>query len=185
MGKFFIGIINYYRNNFAEAKTSWERSLELDLNPWALRNLAMLSWKDNQVSEAANLLLEARSMTPTLLPLTIELGRCLIESGDNRSWLDLVKNMPENFRLNGRIRLLEAQAALNDKELQIVKQFFDDLVLVADLREGENSYTDLWVAYHVQRISNEENLPINDFLYLRVRDQFPIPKAFDFRMSQM
>ncbi|MBE2224765.1 MAG: hypothetical protein IAF02_24710 [Anaerolineae bacterium] len=63
-------------------------------------------------------------------------------------------------------------------------RFFADEVSVADIREGEESLSDLWFAYHQQRISQQENIPITDQLKARIRHEQPLPTIFDFRMIQ-
>jgi hypothetical protein len=77
---------------------------------------------------------------------------------------------------------LEAQAALAEGEINIVEQFFAHQVTVADLREGENSLTDLWFGYHEHRLSIDENVPVDGSLRARVRAEFHLPKEIDFRM---
>lgn len=180
-----LGIMYYHSGDFNSAQRSWERSLKLGENIWAMRNLAMLFWRKGKLDKAADLLAVARQKIPTLLPLTIEFGKCLIEAGRTHEWLVCVSKLPESIRLNGRIRLLEAQASLKENELQNVKRFFDDQIKVDDLREGDNSLSDLWFAYHKKRLIIEENLPSDEISTERVKEKFPVPEMFDFRMSEL
>ncbi len=179
---FHLGIMRHYAGDLVGSRGAWERSLELEWTPWTARNLAILAWEDGKVGEAAELLVEAWNAAPTILSLAVECGRCLIEAGCSREWLQQVQDLPPSIRSTGRIRLLEAQAALAEGELQVVEQFFSNQVIVADLREGENSLTDLWFGYHERRLSIDENVPVDEYLRARVRAEFPLPEEIDFRM---
>ena len=178
-----LGVMDYWAGDLHAARSSWERSLELAPTPWAARNLALLAWEQERLDEAASLLTRALRMAPNLLPLALESGRCLLEAGRTQEWLELLKELPWLIRLNGRIRLLQAQAALAENELVTVARFFAEKVILSDLREGESSLTDLWFAYHARRVSIEENVPLTDTLRARIREEYPLPEEFDFSMS--
>jgi len=180
---FHLGLMRHYDGDLDGACSAWERSLALEWTPWATRNLAVLAWQDGRVSEAADLLLEACDAAPGIVSLTVECGRCLIEAGRTQEWLKWVPDLPHLIRSNGRIRLLEAQAALVAGDLKIVSLFFTDRVTVADLREGEDSLSHLWFGYHEQRLSIDKNTPADDSLRARVRAEFPVPEEYDFRMK--
>jgi hypothetical protein len=64
-----------------------------------------------------------------------------------------------------------------------VAALFDGSLVVEDLREGERSLSELWFEYHTHRISQEEDLPIDESLRSRVRTSYPVPEFLDFRMS--
>ena len=82
-----------------------------------------------------------------------------------------------------RIRLLAGQAALAIHDFEAVEKLFADPPVVADLREGEVSLSQLWFAYHEQRISAEEGVSIDATLRRRVRSEHPVPLEIDFRMA--
>jgi hypothetical protein len=179
---FHLGVMRHYAGDLNGSRKAWQRSLSLEWTPWATRNLAILAWEDGCLDEAADLLVEACDAAPGILSLAFECGCCLIEAGRTHEWLLRVLELPHSIRSIGRIRLLEAQAALAEGELQIVEQFFSNQVIVADLREGENSLTDLWFGYHERRLSIDENIPVDDSLRARVRAEFPLPEEIDFRI---
>jgi hypothetical protein len=129
------------------------------------------------------LLTKALRAAPNLLPLAVESGRCLLEAGRGQEWLELSKELPPFIRSTGRIRLLQAQAALAEDKLASVAQFFEDKVTTDDLREGENSLTDLWFGYHARRVGLEENVPVSSSLQTRIREEYPLPEQFDFSMT--
>lgn len=180
-----LGVMEYWSGDMASARTAWERSLELASNSWAARNLAVLSWEQGHLDEATRLMIEALRWTPHLLPLAQECGRCLVEAGRTRDWLELFDELPEGLRSNGRIRLIHAQGALAENRLDAVARFFEDGVIVDDLREGETSLADLWFAYHMKRVGIEENLPPTGSLRARISAEHPLPEQFDFSLTPL
>ena len=178
-----LGVMRYYAGDRDGARRAWERLLEQAKTPWAMRNLAVLAWGDKRFDDAAKLYVAAWRMRPSLLPLAVECGRILIDAGRPREWLDLLAGLPKSVRTVGRIRPLEAQAALAVGDFEKVERIFAEEPVVVDLREGERSLSHLWFDFHEQRLSATENVPIDNALRARVRREFPLPKEFNFRMS--
>jgi predicted Zn-dependent protease len=174
--------MRYYAGDRDGARQAWEMSLEQANTPWATRNSAVLAWEERRFDEAVELYVAACRMRPSLLPLAVECGRALIDVGRPRDWLELLAELPQSIRTVGRIRLLEAQAALAIGDFESVKRIFAEKPVVDDMREGEKSLSDLWFDFHEQRLSVVENVPIDDALRARVRREFPVPEEFDFRM---
>jgi hypothetical protein len=79
---------------------------------------------------------------------------------------------------------LEAQAALMEGKLNIVESFFEDNVEVADLREGENSLSDLWFDYQTLKLSMDEKIPMDHPGVFQDRELQPVPEWIDFRMNR-
>ena len=114
--------------------------------------------------------------------LLAECGRFLIEQKLPEKWLELLNELDSAVRAVGRIRLLEAQAALEAGDYRTVEGLFADRVTFPDIREGEKSLSHLWYDYHQRRLSAAEGIPIDAALSKRVRREHPVPPAFDFRM---
>ena len=183
MAWYHSGLIKYHTGDQKGAQRAWQLSLEKTWTPWAARNLALLAWNEGSVNNAADLLVEAYLAVPDLAPLAVECGRCLIEADRFQEWLTLVQGMSASIRSNGRIRLLEAQAALKQGDLEVAERFFKDEVVITDLREGENSLTDLWFDYQAHKISIDENSLLDDSQIARVMEGVKVPKKIDFRMK--
>jgi tetratricopeptide (TPR) repeat protein len=179
---YHLGVMRHYAGEQENASHAWRQSLDKAATPWALRNLAAAAQADGRLEEAAALIVKAQASAPDLLPLAVECGQILIAARRGGEWLDIFAALSPEIRAVGRIRLLEAQAALQAGDLSRVAQFFADNVVVDDIREGEVSLSDLWFAYHVQQVSQQENLPVNAHLKTRIRQEYPLPAAFDFRM---
>jgi hypothetical protein len=183
LGWYYAGLIRYHEGDVVGARQAWEESLAQLWTPWAMRNLAILSWQQGDTNRAGDLLIEAYLAAPEILPLAVECGRCLIECGRSQDWLDLMRKMSTALRSHGRLRLLEAQASLLVGDIDMVEKFFEQGVLIADLREGESSLTDLWFEYQAKKTSIQENIPLDDNLLKRVKAQIPVPKNIDYRLK--
>jgi hypothetical protein len=147
-----------------------------------LRNLAIFAFEDRQNDNTVSLYVDAVRMKPELLPLAIECGYVLLQSGQHQRWLDLLKKLPDSIRKEGRIQLIEAQAALAIGDYETVELFFADEVNIPDIREGEVSLSDFWFEYQTKRLSIQENRSVDDELRARVYREFPVPSHLDFRM---
>jgi hypothetical protein len=177
-----LGVMRHYNGDRVGARQAWERSLADARTPWALRNLAVLAREEGRIAEASDMYVAACRMHPSVLPLVIECGRILIEAGQPSRWLELLTELPEPVRRAGRVRLLEAQAALAVDDYERVEAVLAEKPAVEDLREGEVSLSQLWFEYHERRLSRAEGVPIDEALRARVRDEYPVPEEFDFRM---
>jgi hypothetical protein len=180
---YHLGVMRYYVGDLDGARIAWQTSLELQRTPWTLRNLAILDQLSGDMAAAASGYVSACRQRPSLQPLAAECGAALIQADQPNEWLVLLAELPEVVRHSGRIRLLEAQAALAIKDFARVERIFADPPIVADLREGERSLSQLWFEFHEQRICAEEDQPVDDALRARVRREFPVPQEIDFRMS--
>ena len=179
----YVGMIHFQTGEVEAARNAWRRSLECTRTPWALRSLAVLESQAGEVKLAADYLLEARRLTPQELALAVECGRALLAAGRYADWLALLPELPESVRSAGRVRLLVAQAALQGNDLDRLETFFAQPFILPDLREGETSLSDLWFAYHEQRLSQQEGCPVDAALRQRVQCEYPLPAHLDFRMS--
>jgi len=177
-----LGVMRHYAGNHAGAQQAWQQSLQAVKTPWALRNLAVLAWDEQRLDQAAELYLAACRLKPGLIPLLVECGRLLMEAERPEQWLELLSELDPAVRAVGRLRLLEAQAALEIGDFETVGRLFAGRFVVPDIREGERSLSHLWYDYHERRVSAAEGKPIDAALRGRVRREHPVPPAFDFRM---
>ena len=178
-----VGVMRYGSGDRSAAREAWERSLTCSESPWALRNLALLDKEHGQTDQAAERYVAACRLNPHLIPLAVECGRFLTDAEMPQEWLDLYDSLPNSVRSAGRVRLLEGQAALQAGDLVRVEALFREKLVIEDLREGERSLSQLWFEYHEIKLSGEEGIPVDDALRARVREEFPVPREIDFRMS--
>jgi hypothetical protein len=178
-----LGVMRYQAGELAGARQAWERSLQACRTPWALRNLATLA-ADEQFHElAAALYLEAYRLRPACIPLAVECGHALLAAHRPQDWLDNLSEVPEAVRCNGRVRLLEARAALAVGDVARVAKILAQGLVIADLRETDQALSELWYDFQIQRLCAEEGLAPDQTLRARVERDFPVPKELDFRMA--
>jgi tetratricopeptide (TPR) repeat protein len=179
-----LGVMYAYQGEIDKAKGVLHQSLQFKETAWAWRNLAALERLERHLDTSLTYYQKAHQLKPDLIPLIIEYAETLLLADQHESVLELVQTLPDAIHQHGRIRFLEAQAALAESRLNIVQRFFDDGVEIADLREGANLLTELWYGFHAQNLSQLENIAVDDALIKRVEKEFPIPKQFDFRMLE-
>ncbi|MDD5600082.1 MAG: DUF5107 domain-containing protein, partial [Victivallaceae bacterium] len=177
------GIMRFHAGKHKLARQAWKESLKFRRTPWALRNLAILEGLSGKHGKAAELMEEAFRMRPDVKDLAVECAASMIKAGQPRRWLELIPFMPAKLRLTGRLRLLEAKAALDSGELLITGKILSERLVVDDLQECERSLSDIWIEYHKQRIAKEESIPLDGSLHARVVREFVVPEELDFRMS--
>jgi tetratricopeptide (TPR) repeat protein len=178
-----LGVMYYCEKDFDAARQAWERSLALEPSPWAYRNMAVLAMHEGQLSQAADILLTARQMAPQMFSLALECCRALIKVGLPQDMLKLMDDLPAEIRDRGRMRIMEAQAAMKMGDLQRVEEILQSRPSVADVREGEVTLSNLWFEMHEKRIAAAENIPVDDKLRQRVRRNYPPPSWLDFRQT--
>jgi hypothetical protein len=145
----------------ATAREHSIRSLRHRRTPWALRVLSAVLSDHEQPAAAAEELLAAHRLAPTLRPLAVEAGQALVSAGRADTALTLVESLPPPERSHGRVLLLEATAAAESGDLPRARSILRAGLVVNDLREGERVLDHLWQA---------------------VFPGTPLPHAYDFRM---
>lgn len=191
-----LGVMRLEAGERDEARAAWRKSLELQRNGWALRNLAMLeTWgqpgeqlavhsqgvSPEAALRACELLRDAWDAGPRLPALAVEYARMLLEAGRHDRLREFTAGLPGEIRANERIRLLAARAALQVGAWRELESLFGGEF--ATIREGEVTLTELWYAFHAQRLAATEKIPLDDALRQRVRREFPAPRHIDFRMA--
>jgi len=178
-----LGVMRFYAGDRAAAKAAWQQSHQLQANGWALRNLACLAAAEEQAAESATLYLQAHALLPNLRVLTIEVCRALVNANRAKDCLALIDQLGSEDRTHGRILLMEGLAGLAAGDLPRVKRVLDSNFVVDDLREGDTPLSELWFGYHEQRLRQQEGIAIDDALKARVQRECPLPRGYDFRMT--
>lgn len=125
-----------------------ERSLADRRTLWGLRLLAALRQAAGRSRDAADLYAEACRAVPGLRPLVIEAGNALLGAGRAEEALELVASLRDEDRAHGRVKLLEAMAAVAASHPERARAILDAGLVVDDLREGEDTLEQLWQAAH-------------------------------------
>jgi hypothetical protein len=173
-GWYHLGIMRFCDAEKESARIAWERSLAHAVAPWALRNLALLAAEDSDLDEASSRYREALQLAPALRPLAVEAGRLNVDAGKPEKWLAILPELTLPLRSEGRLRLLEAQAAIAAGKTEVVAQFFAEAPTVADLREGEMTLETLWSEWQAREIAHEAELQLEEARRLARRER-PVP----------
>jgi hypothetical protein len=177
-----LGVMKWYAGDTSGAAAAWRTSMERTPSAWACRNLARLAADEQRWGEAAELFDRARAMQPGLLPLAVEWGQTLLKAGQASRLLRQLDDLPPGVREARRMRLLEAQAALEAGDPSRADTILAEERLVDDIREGEVSLSDLWFGVQEKLIAAREGVAIDEAFRQRVRREIRPPRHLDFRM---
>lgn len=176
---YYLGVARANALEEERAITAFRVSLDLRETAWAHHNLAMLRWRAGQMDAAAQHLRRALALRPADIPLYVQAGQFFLAAGQPEAFRELLANAPAEVRAWGRVRFLEARAALLTGDLDAAARYFSQRVELPDLREGEDSLSGLW--FDLQRAKRRAaGLAELDARALEKAE--PIPDGFDFRM---
>jgi hypothetical protein len=176
-----LGVIRIHRGAVDESVAHFTRSHELQANPIACRNLAIIACRQGRNEDAMILYRQAWTLSRNNTPLAVEICRFLQENGRDAELADFLAELPADVARHERIQLALGLTALRRKDYAILRQ-----ILAGDfasIREGETLLTDLWFTLHVR----EEELRLGRALTgdeIKVVIQAnPPPTRLDFRMN--
>jgi tetratricopeptide (TPR) repeat protein len=172
-----------------EAVESWQSSIALFDNAYARRNLGVAALRDGDIEQAADAYRQALAISRKTgrephLALLIEAATVLIDAGSPGEALQAVDTVKGARRQHGRLRFLEARAALSAGEIDRCGEILTDPAFeVADLREGEDSLDVLWWDYQAARLASDRGVGPTPELRAEAEQTVPLPEHLDFRMK--
>lgn len=184
LSQLHLGVMAHVAGDLTAAEAAWRASLAAAESAWAWRNLAVLARDDGDRLEAAERWLRALALAPGELRLAAEAGEALLAAGRAGDWLAQVPQLAPAVREHGRVRLLEARAALEAGELAHCEEILLGGLIVQDNREGEVALTELWFRLCERKLARDEGLELDDVLRERVRRECAVPAELDFRMGR-
>lgn len=180
---YLLGVSDYALGDAKKAEESWERSVEIKENGWALRNLAMLY---NNVYSNGDRACESIKRAVEVTPdrsLFKDCGELLAKNGKYAEWLDICERMPKDIAKIGRMRYLKAYCLCGLEKYGDAAQIIDNEFVMPDMQEGELSVSELWYEiYGNLNVDNFKNLS-DDEKEVAVDKVKPIDKL-DFRMHR-
>lgn len=164
-------------NRIEEAKTAFDRSYSLKASPWSLYGLAQYARITGANDKCAMLTLRAAEMKRDDASLAKEAVRTLTECGRWAQTTAFIESAPISIREIPRVRLSLSMARLNLGDIEGAEKLLyeDGGIVVADIREGEVSVTELWYSIEEARAKRDSR----DF----DRKTAKPPVLFDFRMN--
>jgi hypothetical protein len=142
------GVVRWSAGHREAAVEAWEAACTLEPDSWlALRNLAGASGLMGAPGRSAEQYLRALDLMPDLPQLRVEAIEALIAADRLAEAIALAQTAPPSS-FAGRFRFLEARAAMLHGDNGRAESILAGGLEIADLREGEVSLSDLWLAVH-------------------------------------
>jgi len=184
LGSLHIG--NYYFENgkVEAASKAWTKSLELNLSPWALRNLAIAQRDAGNILPALGLYEEAINKFSTNLHDAFyeEYLQLLIAAERYEQLWKIYSETFTNRVPSERVDLAAAKAALQLGHYQFLEQIFTRTF--AQIREGESTLVAIWFEYQAILAAKRLGVVADDQIRKQVRQGTRPPKNIDFRMIE-
>ena len=162
----------------------WNKSLELNSSPWALRNLAIAQRDAGNLFEALELYQEAVNIFSTELHDAFyeEYLQLLITA---KKYEQLWRSYTEFISIrvpSERIDLAAAKAALQLGHFEFLEKIFTRTF--AQIREGESTLVAIWFEYQAILAAQQLGVVVDDHIRTQVRQSARPPKNIDFRMIE-
>jgi tetratricopeptide (TPR) repeat protein len=172
------------------AKDAFERSCAKKENVWALRNLAIIAQNMEDRISAERYYDKALSLEEIYNDYAIvsEYLTFLNKEKKFEKAYSIYENLPENIKTKDRIQITTALAAVKIGKFDFLTPFFANEHY--DVKEGENSLTDIWFEYNARRMAAADGIKDPDEQTLekyvdRAWDECPPDPSIDFRMSKV
>ena len=139
------GVVRWHAGHREAALEAWEAASALQPDSWlALRNIAAASGLMGEPQRSAEQYLRALALMPYVAQLRLEVVEALIAANRFPEAVALAQAAPASS-FAGRFRFLQAWAAVLHGEVRLAESILEHGLEVADLREGEDSLSDLWL----------------------------------------
>ncbi len=178
-----LGVMLYAAGDYERAKESLLRSIELEDNAWARRNLAQLQKNVfGDAESAAEHILRAVALNDSYLPLCIECAEVLMAAERYEALTALYETLPEEIQGNGRLRMLLGACYTKLSDFERAEQFVNGALVVPDIREGEYALSNVWIELHAKRLAKERGVSAASIGAEEVLSLYPLPYSWDYRM---
>lgn len=149
---YLLGTIRLYEGRIQEARRLLDWSNMLAPNPWATYCLAVLSEKTGDREKAAEYALNAYRRLPgggSSSSLAAECIRMLRSAKKNEQLVSFYRSLPVSLKRSSRLKLYCAFAELDLGHIEAAETLLfgpdgNTVLVVPDIREGEESVTRLW-----------------------------------------
>ena len=171
-----LGCALFSQDKTDDAEKEFLRSLDLQLNEWAMYGLAEVYRMQGDIVKSANTMVAASRLDPRNAALAKMTAKTLFLAWQSELQFAYTSELDEDIRNLPRIKLYRAFAAIQIGELETAEEiiYADGGLQVPDLQECEISITELW--YLLEEKKAERDGRKFD------RQKVAPPKMFDFRM---
>jgi tetratricopeptide (TPR) repeat protein len=176
LGLMYLGV-----GNSAAAEEAWRRSLMRCPSGWAFRNLAVLCTIKGCYDEAVSYFHKAHLLLPRLRPLIVEYCESLLAANRPQEVLAIIESLPKQIRSHSRLSLLEARAGLARDLPELCRPILRNDYELVDIREGETSLTDMWIAFQSKQTGANNGRDLKD-LNKSIDSPLRLPSVLDFQV---
>jgi tetratricopeptide (TPR) repeat protein len=178
---FQLGVMYYANGRESQAERAFEKSMERTENAWAIRCLALLQLMGGDAGEAMIKMRRAVELKP-IDALVIEFGRMLLDEEAYTEYLALYDTLAPDVKAHGRVRALRVEALIQAGRLEDAEKALMDNLVIADMREGELTLSELWIMLHMHRVERETGETDPKIKRQKALERYPVPQTLDFRM---
>jgi hypothetical protein len=184
-----LGTAQATAGRWDEAAESWRASTTLVDNAYSRRNLGVAALRGGETERAVEhyrqaLAISRKAGRSPHLALLLEALPVLIDAGEAAAALSAIDAVKGTRRRHGRVRFLEARAALAGGDIDRCCTILADPAFeVADLREGEDSLDVLWFDCQAARLAAERGVDVSPELRAEAARTVALPAHLDFRMK--
>ena len=176
------GVVRWHAGHREAAVEAWEASYVLEPDSWlALRNIAAATGLMGEPRRSAEQYLHALGLMPDAEQLRVEAIEALIAVNRLPEAIELSQTAPESH-FAGRIRFLQAWAAVFHGETRLAESILESGLEIADLREGEVSLSDLWLICQIRCRETEEDCELHQESPGEANAHRDVPFIYDFRL---
>lgn len=172
-----LGMIYFVEQKFSDSKKALDRSMKSKPSCWALYGLSNIARIEGDKEKSAMQAMRASLMKPDDVSLAKGALKQMQDSGMYAEMLNHVDKLSEDVIKIGRIKLYKAFAYLGMGCIKEAENLLneDGGLSVPDIREGENSITDLW--FDIEEAKAKKEGRVFD------PDGLQPPSNLDFRMN--
>ncbi|MDW7657244.1 MAG: DUF5107 domain-containing protein [Bacillota bacterium] len=179
---YHLGVMRYHAGEDAWAVEAWETSNRLEKNPWALRNLALVSLYGENM-EAAAQLYEQTVYLCDEHSLVVECAKALLMAGKGTRWLKIFDSLTKEHKENGRILYYVAMAHIRTGNFFEAEKILYRPLVIDDMREGEISLSNLWYELIEKKLVAAKGRSLTQTEKQEITRKWVLPHHLDFRMN--
>lgn len=176
------GVIQYADGNMDTARQAFEESCTQQENPAALYCLAVLSGQSGEHTAACTYWSRAWACLPGNYWILRDMFSDYHAAGKDAQWIEYYHTLPEKLQQNGRLLRLLASAYLALDRIEDCGRLLQSGFEMADLREGEDSLSELWQCY-AEKCALADGVAKDEQFASYVAQHYPLPPHLDFRMN--
>lgn len=176
-----LGVAELNKDNDQEARQHFETSQRLHVNYMTERHLAIIHYKEGNITAAKELYLKAWEQSDNVVPLAVEICQFLQKERRLPELEAFLASLPEDVKQHERIQLSLGELALANHQFETLRDILKREFCT--VREGEISLTDLWFKLHIKEAEVHKGRLLTEEEQAKVIAQNPPPDHIDFRMT--